>query len=318
MMAWAAPTLALAYGADLVLGDPWWFPHPVRGLGWGIHHGERLLRAVLPWERVAGLLLVAVIVGGAWAGSAWLLAWVSAQTAWGGLALGVLLTFSCLSTRDLARESWAVHQALAADDLPGARRRVARIVGRDCGRLDAPEVTRATIETIAESVLDGILSPLFYFALGGPPGAVAYKAINTLDSMIGHRSARYVQFGWGAALLDTWANWLPARWAAVVCAAAAPLSGYPAGPAWRHAWRDGAHGTVPNAGIPEAAFAGALGVRLGGINWYEGRPVPMGALGPGDRPLTPGRIPEAIRLMYGCSLVAWMMTMGVVSVRGLW
>lgn len=309
MIVLEVPLLAVAYGADLLFGDPQWFPHPVRGMGWAIHWGERILRRVLPRERLAGVLLVALVVGASYVGSRWVLQAITARsTIWGFVASAVLLC-TCLSTRDLAVESRRVYQALVADDLPLARRQVSRIVGRDTERLDEPAIVRATLETIAESTMDGILSPLFYFVVGGVPLAVAYKAVNTLDSMIGHRSARYIRFGWAAATLDTWANWLPARWSALVFAIAARCCGHSMRATWRCAWRDGSEGTVPNAGIPEAALAGALGVQLGGANWYQGRMVVMAPMGDALRPLEPPRILEAIRLMYACSFIACLMAL---------
>lgn len=312
------PTLALAYGADLLLGDPRWFPHPVRGLGWAIAWGERILRRVMSWERLAGAILVIGVVGASYLGTWWLIHTATAASRWWGLVVAVVLMFSCLSTRDLAVESVQVLRALEADDLPLARQRVARIVGRDTDRLDRAEVIRATLETIAESTLDGILSPLFYFVLGGVPLAVTYKAINTLDSMLGRRSARYIRFGWAAAKLDTWANWLPARWSAVVFAVAAWCCGKRARRSWRCAWRDGGGGPVPNAGIPEAALAGALGVRLGGVNWYQGQAVEMPRMGDAERPLEPQRIVEAVRLMYAASVTGWLMATAVSLLRFAW
>ena len=318
MMDYQLPVLAAAYGADLLIGDPRWFPHPVRGMGLAIQWGEWMLRKLIPWERTAGILLVAVVVGASYAGTSWTLRAATAHAAWLGLCLAAVWLFSCLSTRDLAVESRRVFQALEADDLPLARRQLARIVGRDTDRLDRAEIVRATLETIAESTMDGILSPLFYFALGGAPLAVAYKAVNTLDSMIGHRSARYLRFGWAAANVDTWANWLPARWSAVVFTVAARLCGSRARESWRSAWRDGSGGPVPNAGIPEAALAGALGVRLGGVNWYQGQAVRMPSMGRAARPLEPQRIVEAIRLMYAASLTAWAMVAGILLLRPAW
>ena len=315
MMDLQLSTLAIAYGTDLLVGDPPWFPHPVRAMGWAIHWGERLLRRLIPWERLAGVVLVGAMVGASYGATWWLLRVLSSHSILWGFLGSVVLLFSCLSTRDLAIESRGVLKALEARNLGMARQQVARIVGRDTKGLDAQEVVRATIETIAESALDGILSPLFYFVVGGAPLAVAYKAINTLDSMIGHRSARYVTFGWAAARLDTWANWIPARLSAALFTAAAWLCRYRVSAAWRYAWQDGHGGPVPNAGIPEAAVAGALGVRLGGTNWYEGQAVEMPAMGEPLRPLEPPRIREAIRLMYVCSIVAWLMAMGALVVK---
>ena len=336
--------LAAAYGADLLIGDPRWLPHPVRVMGLAIQGGEWLLRklvtadrqrvrhsaaaltAAAAWERLAGAFLVLVVVGGSYGLSAWLLKQLAAFSPAWGLAGSVFLLFTCFSTRDLAVESRAVWRALDAADLPRARRAVSRIVGRDTERLDQAEIVRATLETIAESTLDGILSPLFYVVLGGVPLAVAYKAINTLDSMVGHRSARYIRFGWAAANVDTWANWLPARWSAIVFAAATWLrhGWHRASESWQYAWRDGSGGPVPNAGIPEAALAGALEVRLGGVNWYQGQPVQMPVMGDARKPLESPRIPEAIRLMYAASVIAWLMATSILAceripaVRGSW
>ena len=306
------PLLAIAYGTDLVIGDPHWLPHPVRGMGLAIHWGERFLRRVIPWERAAGFCLVVAVVGVSYGATAWLLNGLSVRAGLWGFWAGALLLFTCLSTKDLADESRGVLRALETGELPEARRRLARIVGRDTDRLDRPEIVRATVETIAESTLDGILSPLVYFVLGGVPLAVAYKAINTLDSMIGHRSARYVRFGWAAATLDTAANWIPARLSTVIMTAAAWIGRYRASAAWRCAWRDGSGGPVPNAGIPEAAMAGALGVRLGGVNWYERKAVERPFMGDPIHPLEPRTIRDAILLMYACSVVAWLAAMGAL------
>ena len=307
-------TLAIAYGADLLIGDPLWFPHPVRAMGFAIHWGEALLRRVFRWERVAGALLVVAVVGASYASTHWLLGRLTQQAPVWGFAAGAVLLFSCLSTKDLAHESRNVLKALEADDLPKARRQVARIVGRDTQQLDVRAIVRATIETIAESTLDGIVSPLCFFVVGGVPLAVAYKAINTLDSMIGHRSARYLRFGHIAALVDTMANWLPARLCAGLFTVAAGVSGRRALMSWRCAWRDGHGGPVPNAGIPEAAMAGALGVQIGGTNYYEGRPVEMPLMGEPLQPLEPARIREAIHLMYACSFVTWLAALTIILI----
>lgn len=306
------PTLTLAYGADLLIGDPRWFPHPVRAMGWMIHYGEQVLRRMIPWERLAGVVLVVSVVGVSYGAAQALFQTINPQVSTWGLAAGIVLLFTCLSTKDLAVESRHVLTALEANDLPLARTRVGRIVGRDTRRLDVPEVVRGTIETIAESTLDGIVSPLFYFVLGGVPLAIAYKAVNTLDSMVGHRSARYLRFGWAAALLDTGVNWIPARLCAPLFTTAAVVCRFRATAAWRCAWRDGGGGPVPNAGIPEAAMAGALGVRVGGLNWYDGNAVTMPPMGDPIQPLEPQRIREAIHLMYACSVVAWLVAMSAV------
>lgn len=257
-----ASELSLAYALDLLLGDPEWFPHPVRWFGWLTRWGERWLR------RLADSPREEMLAGAALTGSVVTLAWALGRprrATW-----QVLLGWTALATRSLLDEASAVIRALEADDLGLARRRLARIVGRDTGNLDRSEISRAVIETLAESACDGIVAPLFWLAVAGVPGAMAYKAANTLDSMIGHWDPPYRYFGRAAARLDDAANFIPARLTALGIVAAARLRGLNAGQA-RQTWvLDGSKHASPNAGQSEAAMAGALGVRLGGPNSYDG------------------------------------------------
>jgi adenosylcobinamide-phosphate synthase len=257
---------------DFILGDPRWLPHPARGIGRLAAWAEPRARRLIPQARVAGGIAWLLVVGFAGA-----LAWgIRTGFAWlhpllGDIA-GVWIIYTTLAARDLAQHSLAVHGALAAGDLPEARRKVAMIVGRDTDRLDGSEITRATVETVAESTLDGVTAPLFFAFLFGPVGAMAYRAVNTLDSMWGHKDERYRMFGWTAARSDDVANWIPARLTGACMALAAwglRLSG---GNAWRILWRDARRHPSPNSGFPEAAMAGALRVRIGGTNYYDGEP----------------------------------------------
>ncbi len=302
--------LALAYLLDLGLGDPQWLPHPVRGLGWAIQRGEGILRSLIHDERRAGWLLVAGIAGGT-LGLVQFLLGVLGKFSIGWAFWGeVVLLYSCLSTRDLAVESWPVYRALKSHDLRTARVKVSRIVGRDTDCLTEPEIVRAAVETIAESAMDGIVAPLFYAVLGGAPLACLYKAVNTLDSMVGFRSARYVRFGQAAAQVDRWMNAVPARLTAWALALSALMTGGSAGEAlrvtYRDAWKQG-----ENSWIPEAAMAGALGVRLGGTNFYQKVPREMPCLGDPRRPLEPEAIAQAIRLMWVCSFLAAVLGIGI-------
>lgn len=297
-----AVTLGCAYLLDLAMGDPRWLPHPVRGLGWVIQRGERLLRGSVRSERLAGGILAAGIVFGTW----WVVklslsaaAEVSREIAWG---VEVYLLYVCLSTRDLAVESWPVYRALEKGDLEGARKGVRWIVGRDTERLDEREIARATVETVAESVMDGIVAPLFYAALGGAPLCCVYKAVNTLDSMVGYRSARYVRFGKAAAAMDRWMNSVPAWLTALFISGAGALQGF-RGKEGLKALVD-ARVQGENSFIAEAAMAGVLGVRLGGENFYQGKPVTTPSMGFPLRRLRRNRIPEAIRVMYAASGLA--------------
>jgi adenosylcobinamide-phosphate synthase len=257
-----APRLAIAYALDLLVGDPEWFPHPVRGFGLLTRAGERSLRPFTSGptsEILAGAALTISVASVGWAlgrpnNSVW----------------QVLLAWTALATRSLLDEAHAVIRALEAGDLDLARRQLARIVGRDTANLDATEISRAVIETLAESACDGIVAPLFWLAAGGTSCAMSYKAINTLDSMIGHREAPYGYFGRSAARLDDAVNFIPARLTALCIVTAARFQGLDAEGAQRIWRRDGGHHASPNAGQSEAAIAGALGVRLGGPKSYDG------------------------------------------------
>lgn len=256
--------LALAYGLDLLAGDPEWLPHPVRAFGVTIRRGEALLRRSggTPARDVCGgAVLTAAVTATAW--------WMGRPS---NAAWQVLLAGTTLATRCLLDEARAVIRALDAGDLGAARGRLARIVGRDTQHLEESEIARALIETLAESCCDGIVAPLFWLAAGGLPMAMAYKAVNTLDSMIGHPEPPYRYFGRVPARLDDLANFAPARLTALAIAASARIHGLDARRSlaiWR---RDGSLHASPNAGQSEAAMAGALGVRLGGINAYDGAP----------------------------------------------
>jgi len=221
------------------------------------------------------------------------------------LAFVVALYFALttLATRSLLDEARAVRRLLLNSDLPAARRQVARIVGRDTHALDESEVTRAVIETLAESASDGVIAPMFYLAIGGAPAALAYKAVNTLDSMIGHRDGRYEYFGKFAARLDDAANFIPARLTALLFVLAAWALRLDWRGAWRALRRDGAKHKSPNAGRPEAAMAGALGVQLGGTNYYDGEPHYGKRLGDAKRPLDDRALRYALRITSCASLL---------------
>jgi len=262
----AARVLVAAYAIDLVLGDPPWLPHPVRAIGWAIATGERRWNGADARAGLRGSLLSAGIIAAT--GALAYAAVAGARRFPPALAFLAEATIgaSALATTDLVREATAVAVALEADDLVLARSRVARIVGRDTADLDATGIARATIETLAESTCDGIVAPLVWLAIGGVPAALAFKAASTLDSMIGHRDARFERFGAAAARIDDALNLVPARASALI---AALLSGVPAR-SFGCALRDARAHASPNAGWPECAFAGALDVRLGGMNSYEG------------------------------------------------
>jgi adenosylcobinamide-phosphate synthase len=266
-----------AYLLDWIAGDPEWFPHPVRLIGKSIEEGERLLRSpgqapVL--ELATGSALTFGFVAATYLATANAIAWMNKQGRPLGFVTETLLEWTCLASRSLHDEASTVITALEADDIVLARHRLARIVGRDTIHLDQKDICRAVIETVAESCSDGVIAPLFYMAIGGVPLAMAYKTINTLDSMIGHADERYFYFGKAAARLDDVANLLPSRLTALgIAAAANVLEGANSVSALTSWLSDGMRHKSPNAGQPESAMAGALQVCLGGENFYEGEPV---------------------------------------------
>lgn len=308
--------LLIAFAADAVLGDPPWLwrrvPHPVVLMGRTIARLEtRFLDPATAEAAQANRgRLVALLVIGASA-----LAGLAAQEVCLRLPLGWLLLGVLMSTLLAARGLFDHVAAVAAgleQGLEQGRLAVAHIVGRDPASLDAHGVARAAIESTAENFADGVVAPLFWGALLGLPGMAAYKAINTLDSMIGHRSPRYGYFGRFAARLDDLANWLPARLAALlVVAAAFFLRGAAPGAGWRAMRRDAACHRSPNAGWPEAAMAGALGLRLAGPRRYAGELVDDAWMGDGRAAATPSDIRRALRLFGVACALAWV-SLGLV------
>ncbi len=297
--------VAGSVGLDWLIGDPRWLPHPVVGMGRIIAWWEKKLWS--PHPRVAfasGLLLTAGLVVGVFA-IAWFLL-MHLAVAWAPLAWGtaVLLGAQALAARDLTAEARSVVRRVEENDLPGARRRLSRIVGRDTADLSREEILRATTESVAESACDGVIAPLVYLMLGGVPLAMAYKAANTLDSMIGHRTPRHEYFGKCAARLDDLLNFVPARLTAFLLAAAGFFLRLDAANALRVAIQQGCRHASLNAGYPEAAAAGALAVRLGGPVRYAGEWVDRPWLVGGDRPLAPADVQSIVRAMYLAEILA--------------
>ena len=302
--------LAAAYVFDWLAGDPEWFPHPVRMIGRSIETTERIVRnpgQSPTFEFLAGGASTFLLVCATYLGAAKSIAWVNRRSRWLGFAAETLLAWTCLASRSLHDEASAVVAALEAGDTMLARQRLARIVGRDTQYLDPTEISRAVIETVAESACDGVIAPLFYLAIGGVPLAMAYKTVNTLDSMIGHADECYFYFGKFAARLDDAANLLPSRFTALAITACATAF-HEAHPATAIAlWlRDGMQHKSPNAGQPESAISGALQVCLGGKNFYAGEPIVAPLLGREFPAPSPRKARQAIRLAAAVSLLGFV------------
>jgi adenosylcobinamide-phosphate synthase len=285
--------LALLFGwiLDLLLGDPAWLPHPVVGFGKMIAFGEHRLNKGTHRKLKGAVLAIGLIL--ATFAATWLLLYAISKLPsplGEGLGVRLLLIFFCLAGTTLIREVREVFLALDRS-LEEGRRQVARIVGRDTSELSAQEVRTAALETLAENLSDGVIAPLFWLALLGVPGMVAYKMVNTLDSMIGYRTERYREFGCWAAHIDDIANYIPARLTAllmIIVAGRPCLAGF--------VWRNGCRHASPNSGYPEAALAGILNCRFGGPHYYFGELFDKPFIGKNDRALTTEDMKKAIRV----------------------
>ncbi len=293
--------IIFAYLLDLILGDPVWFPHPVKGIGWLIKELERPFRKIIKYERIAGVIFALFVIGVTFALSFIIIRQALSINRYLGMVFSIVLIYTSLAVKDLKVESMGVHRALEKNDIPLARKKLSAIVGRDTANLDKQEIIRASVETVSENIVDGIISPLFYALIGGAPLALAYKAVNTLDSMVGYRNEKYKDFGWASAKIDDWANFIPARLSIFFLPLASLLSGKDALSSWKIARRDGRSNPSPNSGIPEAAVAGALGVRLGGLNFYNSEAILKPFIGDNINAIEPWHIKESIKISYICS-----------------
>lgn len=304
--------LLASLALDHLVGDPRSIPHPVVWMGRLISAFERILlplgqrkgSRIPAVEQMAGVILAAVVPLVSLAA-----AWAITKAASGlhqflGIAVSVWLISTTIAAKGLADAALEVLKPLQNGDLETARLKVGQIVGRDTHFLDEGEVTRAVVETVAENIVDAIVAPFLFGLLGGAPLAFWYRAVNTLDSMVGYKNDRYRYFGWASARLDDLANWIPARITGVLIPAAAWLRGYDARAALRIIRRDASKHPSPNSGIPEAGFAGALGVQLGGRNYYGGIPSDRARLGDPKRPLEMEDVTRAIGLMR---TVTWLL-----------
>ena len=296
---------------DALFGDPAWLPHPVVYMGKAIAKLEKFLRPRLP-KTPQGELLGGAIVAFCLPVGTFLL---TGLVCWGaarlhpllGLAVQMFWCGQALAARGLVQESTNVYKELKKPDLPGARKAVSRIVGRDTAELTAEGVTKAAVETVAENASDGVIAPLLYMLIGGAPLALTYKAINTMDSMLGYKNEKYLYFGRVPAKLDDVANYIPSRLAGLLWVAAAAFTHNDAKGAWKIWRRDRRRHASPNSAQTESACAGALGVQLAGPAYYFGQYYPKLTIGDALRPIEPEDILRANRMMYVASsfALAW-------------
>ena len=303
---------------DAVFGDPAWLPHPVVLMGKCISKLEKALRARFPktqqGELLAGAVLAFCLPVGTFLLTSAVCLLAAKISPWLGLAVQMFWCGQALAAKGLVQESRNVYGELVKPDLPAARKAVSRIVGRDTENLTAEGVTKAAVETVAENASDGVIAPLLYMLLGGAPLALTYKAVNTMDSMVGYKNETYLYFGRAAAKLDDVANYIPSRLSALLWVAAAALTGSDAKGAWRIWRRDRRNHASPNSAQTESACAGALGVQLAGPAYYFGEYYPKPTIGDALRPIEPQDILRADRMMYAASVLA--LVLGLV-IRGV-
>jgi adenosylcobinamide-phosphate synthase len=292
--------LLAGMGLDIAFGDPRCLPHPVRAIGSWAGSMERLWRAARLPSRLSGVgFWLSVVV------PVTLLVWLTQPWA------NIYWIWMFLALRSLDADSAAVVEALRAGRVEAARRALAMIVGRDTESLNEREIIRAVLETVSENLNDAVIAPLFYLVLFGPAGMAAYKAINTLDSIAGYKNNAYLEFGWASARMDDAASFVPARLSAALVWICAGILRMNAQRSVRVTLRDARLQPSPNSGYSEAAFAGALGVRLGGVNYYGGVAAPKAYLGDDLRPLAVDIFSDARLLLYGASGLMLVLVCGV-------
>lgn len=327
--------LLVGFIMDLLFGDPEWIPHPIVFIGKAIEKLKRRIQEAIygcPFETVikngrlrnqnqellGGGFLMLVIVGGTYAVTCAILKLARKIHPKLGDWLETFLLFQTLATKCLKQESMKVYDKLKEEDLKGARTQVGYLVGRDTACLSSGEVAKATIETVAENTADGVIAPMFYGAIGGAPLAMAYKAVNTLDSMVGYKNEEYLYLGRASAQMDDVWNFIPARLSAFAMIGGAKLAGYDWKNAYRIFKRDRYNHLSPNSAQTESVTAGALHIQLGGTHDYFGKPVEKPTIGDDSRPVEPEDIVRTNRLLYGaaiCGIGAVTLVKGLNRVR---
>ncbi len=311
-------SITLACMLDLIFGDPQFRYHPVCLIGKLISGTEKLLFLLFPAKKrariLSGAVLVLVVCGVStfvpWVILHFLYRWKF----FAGFAVETFFCYQLLAMKSLKTESMKVYYALKTQGVESARRAVALIVGRDTEVLDEKGIAKAAVETVAENASDGVIAPLFYMMLFGGAGGFFYKAVNTMDSMVGYKNERYEDFGRAAAKTDDVLNFLPARICGIFLAVSAFLLGYDGKGAFRIFFRDRKNHASPNSAQGEAAVAGALQVQLGGDAWYFGKLYHKLTIGDNKRDIEPEDIVRANRILYGCGILGWALFAGAYGI----
>lgn len=295
-----------AFFLDFLFGDPYWFPHPVRLIGNYIIGFEKSIRKFIKSRaglKAAGVILTLTTVFISYFSFYYILIFAKGINNYLYVVLNIVLMYFCIAPKCLSKEGMNIYNYLKKDDIKGAREQLSYIVGRDTNNLNESEIVRATVETVAENTSDGVIAPLFYMFIGGAPLAFAYKAINTLDSMVGYKNDKYMDFGYFSAKLDDLVNLVPARISAIMLIFSSLFLGLDYKKSLYILKRDRKNHSSPNSGYPEAAVAGALGVRLGGANSYFGKIVEKPYIGDANRCLYRDDIIKTNKMMYVSSIL---------------
>ena len=320
-MAFHISALVLGLLLDLAFGDPRWLYHPIRLIGNLIAWAEKPFRAAFPksekGELAAGMFFAVFVVAVSTAVPALLLALASRLSSWLAFALEVFWSFQILAAKSLKSESMKVYAALKEGDLPKARKAVSMIVGRDTQNLSEEGVAKAAVETVAENSSDGVIAPLLFLALGGPALGFFYKAVNTLDSMVGYKNDKYLYFGRFSAKLDDVLNFIPSRISGLLLVLASPLACLSMEGAWKIFRRDRRNHASPNSAQTEAAAAGALGVQLAGDAYYFGKLYKKPTIGDPLRPVEYEDIRRVNRLMYAAVCLALVLAVLAAAAANL-
>ncbi|MDF2512942.1 MAG: cobalamin biosynthesis protein CobD [Herbinix sp.] len=310
-MQYSLIALGIGFLLDLIFGDPYWLWHPIRGIGNLISVMEKLLRKIIPHtkqgELIAGVVLVCVVVLISAGIPAALLLLVFHWNVYAGILLESIMCYQLLATKSLKVESMKVHDALKAGDLEGGRKAVSMIVGRDTQKLSQEGIVKAAVETVAENTSDGSIAPIIFMAIGGPILGFFYKAVNTMDSMVGYKNDKYLYFGKAAAKLDDVLNYFPARLSAYLMIGAAAIRGFQAKKAWKIYRRDRFNHASPNSAHTEAVTAGALEIQLAGDAYYFGTLYPKKTIGDNIRPVEVADIKKANELLYFTAILGLLL-----------
>lgn len=300
--------LTIGFILDIIIGDPNNPFHPVRGIGYIANKLEKIFRAILKKNlKLAGFIVWIFTVGLTFIITFAIVKAANNSNNYFGIIIEGILIYFCISSKGLVVEGYKVIKFLVNDDLDGARKQLSFIVGRDTGSLNKEGIIKAVVETIAENMADGVIAPLFYAGIFGAPLAFAYKAVNTLDSMFGYKNDKYIDFGYFPAKLDDVFNYIPARITGILIVLASCLLGYDYKNSFKIYKRDRYNHTSPNSAHPEAAMAGALGLQLGGANYYFGKLVEKPTIGNKVKEIEINDVNKTVKVLYLSSFIGFLL-----------